>query len=118
MTIKIYEYSKCSTCRKALKFLDARKIAYRKLPIADQPPTIAELSLMLRHMNNELKRLFNTSGELYRELRMSEKLKTLAPDAAIALLSKHGKLVKRPFVLTPNAGLVGFREDEWRRVFG
>ena len=66
----------------------------------------------------DLKRLFNTSGELYRELKMSEKLKTMSRPEALALLAKHGKLIKRPFVLTEKTGLVGFDEKRWAEVFG
>ena len=117
MKVKIYEYAKCSTCRKALKFLDAKKVAYEKVPIVDAPPSKAELSAMLKHVGGDLKRLFNTSGEVYRELGVSEKLKTMTKAQALDLLAKHGKLVKRPFVLAGDRGLVGFDEAQWRRVF-
>ena len=117
MRVKIYEYAKCSTCRKALKFLDAKKVSYEKVAIVDTPPSKAELNAMLKHVGGNLKRLFNTSGEVYRELGVSEKLKTMTPEQAIDLLSKHGKLVKRPFVLAGDKGLVGFDETEWKRIF-
>lgn len=117
MKVKVYEYAKCSTCRKALKFLDGKKVAYEKLPIVDTPPSRAELSAMLKHVGGNLKRLFNTSGELYRELGVSEKLKTMTPEQAVELLSKHGKLVKRPFVLAGDKGVVGFNEPEWKELF-
>ncbi len=114
---KVYEYAQCSTCKKALKFLEARKVAFDKIPIVDQPPTPAELVRMLELVGGELKRLFNTSGQLYRELGMSEKFKSLSQAEAISLLAKHGKLIKRPFVLTSNGGAVGFNEAEWKRLF-
>jgi arsenate reductase len=117
MKVTIYEYAKCSTCRKALKFLDARGVAYEKKPIVDAPPSRAELEAMLGQVG-ELKKLFNTSGELYRELKISEKLKTMSASQALDLLSKHGKLVKRPFVLAGGTGLVGFDEKRWSQVFG
>ncbi|MDX6770685.1 MAG: arsenate reductase family protein [Elusimicrobiota bacterium] len=110
---RVYEYAKCSTCRKALKFLDARGIPYERVPIVDQPPTRAELEAMLAR-GVELKRLFNTSGELYRELGLSAKLKTMSRDQALSLLAKNGKLVKRPFVLLKDRGLVGFDEAAWK----
>src|SRR5258706_335373 len=66
MTVRVYEYEKCSTCRQALKFLDARKIAYEPVPIVARPPSLAELKAM-RAFAGELRRLFNTSGVLYRE---------------------------------------------------
>jgi arsenate reductase len=118
MKIKVYEYERCSTCRKALKFLDARKVAYEKVPIVERPPDAAELSAMLRRLGGDIRKLFNTSGRLYREFGLSEKLKAMTAEKAIKLLSRHGKLVKRPFVLAGARGLVGFKEDEWRRVFG
>lgn len=116
MKVTIYEYAKCSTCRKALKFLDSKGVPYEKKPIVDTPPSRSELETMLGHVG-ELKKLFNTSGELYRELKISEKLKTMSKDEALSLLSKHGKLVKRPFVLAGTTGLVGFDEARWTQVF-
>ncbi|MFI5361446.1 MAG: arsenate reductase family protein [Elusimicrobiota bacterium] len=116
MSIKVYEYAGCSTCRKALKFLDARKISYEAVPIVEAPPSKAELKTMLRFAG-DLRRLFNTSGVLYREMGVGEKLKTMSEDDALALLSKHGKLVKRPFVLLKDRGLLGFKEDEWNAAF-
>lgn len=114
MAIKVYEYEKCSTCRSALKWLDKKGIAYERVPIVERPPTRAELSKMLERVG-DLKRLFNTSGLVYRELKVGEKLKTMSPDEALDLLAKHGKLVKRPFV--PEKGLVGFKEAEWSAAF-
>jgi arsenate reductase len=116
MSVKVYEYSACSTCRKALKFLDAKGVAYTPVPIVEIPPSKAELKTMLGFAG-ELKRLFNTSGVLYREMHIADKLKTLSEDEALALLSKHGKLVKRPFVLLKDRGLLGFNEDEWKVAF-
>ena len=112
--LKVYQYDGCSTCKKALKFLDQKGIAYERLPIVDQPPTEAELKKMLESVG-DLKRLFNTSGQLYREMGMSEKLKTLTEAQALKLLAKHGKLIKRPFALNSKAALVGFNESEWTR---
>lgn len=110
---RVYEYENCSTCRKALKFLDARGVPYEKVPIVEQPPTRAELEGMLAR-GVALKRLFNTSGLLYREMKIGEKLKTMTQDQALGLLAKHGKLVKRPFVLLEDRGLVGFDEAAWK----
>ena len=75
-TLKVYEYSGCSTCRKALKFLNARKIPYEKLDITEQAPSSAELRSMLAHVG-EVKRLFNTSGLVYKEMKLSEKLPSM-----------------------------------------
>jgi len=114
--MRVYGYEKCSTCRQALKFLAARKIPYQTVPIVDQPPTPAELKAMLA-FTGDLRRLFNTSGVVYRELGIGEKLKTMSENEALGLLAKHGKLVKRPFVLLKDRGLLGFKADEWRAAF-
>ncbi len=118
MPIKVYEYAKCSTCRKALQFLDKNKVPYQKLAIVESPPSEAELRRMLGYVGGELRRLFNTSGELYREMKLSEKLASMTPDEAIRLLARHGKLIKRPFVLGDGKGWVGFNpsvEAEWKK---
>ncbi len=116
MSLRVYEYEGCSTCRKALKFLDARGVAYEAVPIIETPPSKVELKTMLKFVG-DLRRLFNTSGVLYREMGVGEKLKTLSEDEALGLLAKHGKLVKRPFVLLQDRGLLGFKEDEWKAAF-
>jgi arsenate reductase len=112
-SIKIYEYKGCETCRKALKWLDARGLKYERAPIRETPPTKAELEAMLGYYKGELRRLFNTSGGDYKQLGLSEKLPSMTRAQALELLSKNGNLVKRPFLLTGKAGLVGFKEDEW-----
>jgi len=113
--LKVYEYAGCSTCKKALAFLKKREAAFTAVPIVDQPPTVAELKRMLAHQGGDLRKLFNTSGQLYREMKMSEKLPKLSESEALALLAKHGKLVKRPFALGADFGLVGFQEAEWKK---
>lgn len=120
MAIKVYEYSKCSTCQKALKFLDSKKISYQKLPIVDQPPSVAELKKMLGFLKasgGSFKNLFNASGVQYRELGISDKIKAgMTESDALELLSKNGKLIKRPFLLTADSGAVGFKEDDWKKL--
>ncbi len=115
--VVIYEYSKCSTCRKALKYLDANKIDYKKIPIVEQPPTEKELETALARLGGNLRLLFNTSGIQYREMQLSKKIKTMDAQEGIALLSKNGKLVKRPFVLTEHEALLGFKEEAWDKTF-
>lgn len=120
MSIKVYEYSKCSTCVKALKYLDAQGVKYEKIDIVTKPPTLKELKTMLDYMKANgggLKNLFNTSGVQYRELKMSEKLKAGLTEAeALKLLAQNGKLIKRPFILTDKSGAVGFSTDVWARL--
>lgn len=115
--LKVYEYSGCSTCKKALKFLDARKIPYERVAIVERPPNVSELKEMLKHVGGDVRKLFNTSGQVYREMGLGEKLASLSEAEAFKLLASNGKLVKRPFILGSGAGAVGFKEDEWKSKF-
>ena len=113
--LRVYVLEKCSTCRNALQFLKAHGIAPEVIAIREQPPTVAELRKMLRHVG-ELRRLFNTSGNDYKALNMKERLPKMSADEALTLLSQNGNLVKRPFALTANDGAVGFKEPDWLRL--
>ena len=117
MTIRIYEYAGCSTCKKALKYLDAKKKKYEKVPIVEQPPTVSELKTMLSYLKasgKTFKNLFNTAGEQYRALKIGDRIKAgMTEQEGIALLSKNGKLIKRPFLLTPKGGATGFQTETW-----
>jgi arsenate reductase len=114
--LKIYEYANCSTCKKALKFLDAKKVPYEKVSIVETPPSTAELKQMLAYLGGELKKLFNTSGLVYRELKLGEKLPSMTQAQALKLLSSNGKLVKRSFLLASKGGAVGFKEADWKKL--
>ena len=114
----LYIYSKCSTCQNALKFLEQRNISFIRKEITDTPPTIAELQQMLNFQNDNLKKLFNTSGLLYKEMQMSKKLNGMSEREALSLLSQNGMLVKRPFLLGTSFGLVGFNESKWSETLG
>jgi arsenate reductase (glutaredoxin) len=114
MSLRVYEYKGCGTCRKALKFLDDNKISYEKIAIREKPPSKAELKKMLKHYDGDSKKLFNTSGGDYKELGLKDKLSTMTIDKQIELLSSNGNLVKRPFILGEGWGLVGFKEEEWK----
>lgn len=118
--MKIYEYSGCSTCKKALKFLKDRGVQFEQIPIVETPPSKAELKKMLgylRQRGGDLNKLFNTSGVLYREMKVSERLKGgMTENEALDLLAANGKLIKRPFLLTDKSGAVGFKEDDWKAL--
>ncbi len=116
--MRIHTYAKCDTCRKAVKWLKARDLAFEEIPIREQPPSEADLRRMLAIYRGDLKRLFNTSGGDYREMKLGEKLPSMGEDEAIALLASNGNLVKRPFLLTAKGGLVGFKEAAWEAFFG
>lgn len=121
MNIKIYDYKSCDTCRKALQFLDTHKISYQKISIVETPPTLPDLKKMLTFMKAEggsFKNLFNTSGVQYREMKISEKIKNgLTESEALQLLSENGKLIKRPFLIANEYGLVGFKKEIWQKYF-
>lgn len=117
MTLKIYTYAKCGTCRKAVKFLDAHGIAFTEIPIRERPPTQPELEKMLGYMGGDIRKLFNTSGGDYKELKLKDKLPKLSASEAVSLLNGNGNLVKRPFVLSNGSGTVGFKEDVWKEMF-
>jgi arsenate reductase (glutaredoxin) len=112
--LRVYAYSGCDTCRKAIRFLTEHAVPHEVVPIREQPPTIAELRAMLGHVDGDLRRLFNTSGQDYKALNMKERLPAMSENEALELLSTRGNLVKRPFALGKNTGLVGFKPDEWR----
>ena len=114
----IYTYRKCSTCRKATKWMDAQGLKYTEKPIRETPPSVAELRKMLKRQDGQLKKLFNTSGGDYREMKLGPKLPTMSDEDAIALLHANGNLVKRPFLLAGDIGLVGFKEDVWTAALG
>lgn len=112
----IYIYSKCSTCKEALRFLDHLKIKPEIREITQTPPSLKELNAMLHFQNGNLKKLFNTSGNLYREMQLSEQLQNMPIQKALELLTSHGMLVKRPFLLGEHFGLTGFNKTEWSTV--
>ena len=115
MNLKIYEYKNCGTCKKALKFLGENKISYEKFPIRETPPSLSDIQKMLKYLDGDLKKLFNTSGLDYKAMNMKEKLPKLSEEAALKLLSQNGNLIKRPFVLANNDGWVGFQEEVWKK---
>lgn len=117
MSVKIYAYRNCDTCRKAIKYLNGKGVSFQEIAIRETPPSKAELKRMLEIYDGDLRKLFNTSGQDYKALNMKDKLPTMTADEALSLLSQNGNLVKRPFVLTDKSGLVGFKEEEWDKRF-
>ena len=117
MKLRVYEYTNCGTCRKALKFLAARGVEFTSIPIRQQPPTKSELKRMLQLRGGEIRKVFNTSGLDYKKLNLKERLSSLSEDEALELLAGNGNLVKRPFVLGGGVALVGFKEEEWQKLF-
>jgi arsenate reductase len=113
--LKVYVYRGCDTCRKALKWLGARGVAFEEVPIREQPPTVAELKRVLEARGGDLRALFNTSGGDYREGGWKDKLPGMTETAALEALAKAGNLVKRPVAVDVGRGVAvnGFKEEEW-----
>lgn len=108
------EYPKCSTCRKAKKWLETYQIECEDRHIAEQRPTEAELRYWHKLSGLPLKKFFNTSGMKYRELGLKDKLAQMSEDEMFALLETDGMLVKRPLVIGDDFVLVGFKEEQWK----
>ncbi len=112
-------YPKCSTCRKAVKWLDEHGISYEYRDIALQNPTSEELAAWHARSELPIRRLFNTSGMLYRQMGLKDKLPGMTDEECYQLLSTDGMLVKRPLLVGADFVLVGFREAEWeQRLLG
>ena len=111
--IKVYCYSRCSTCKKALKWLDEKGIAHEDLDIKTAHPDEKTLRSLYNLSGLPLKRFFNTNGIPYREMGPSKKLPDMTEDEQLALLATDGMLVKRPLLIGDGFVLTGFKEEEW-----
>lgn len=110
-------YPKCTTCKRAKKWLDEKGVEYTERHIVEDNPTAEELKTWHEKSGLPLKRFFNTSGMKYRELGLKDKLKDMSEEEQYALLSSDGMLVKRPIIVTDDGKvLVGFKEKEWEEV--
>lgn len=114
--VKVYCYDRCSTCKKALSWLDEHKIGYEKLDIKTQNPDVETLKTLHEKSGLPLKRFFNSSGMLYKELELSKKLPGMSEEEQYNILSTDGMLVKRPLLVTDNEVFPGFKEVEWERI--
>ena len=114
--MEFINYSKCSTCKKAKNFLDSNSIKYADRQIKENNPSYDEIKTWINKYNVSVRKLFNTSGILYREMNLKSKLKNMTVDEMIHLLSTDGMLVKRPILITDSDILIGFRENEWNDV--
>lgn len=110
------EYPKCTTCKRAKKWLDDNQFEYIDRHIKEENPTIDELKEWHRRSGLPLKKFFNTSGLLYKELKLKEKLPTMTEEAQYELLASDGMLVKRPVIVTDDKILLGFKETVWEEA--
>jgi len=116
--IQFFGYDKCSTCKKAEKFLKDNEIEYQKIDIVENPPTKKLFKQILKSGDYSLKDLFNKSGLLYREMKMKDKLPDLSESEALDLLAKYGKMVKRPIVTNSDKiHTVGFKEERYNDLW-
>ena len=110
------EYPKCSTCRKAKKWLDENGVSYEDRHIIEDNPTEKELRKWYEKSGLPLKRFFNTSGMKYRELKLKDKLPDMTEEEQISLLATDGMLVKRPLLIGDDFVLIGFKEHQWKET--
>ncbi|HCG28024.1 MAG TPA: ArsC family transcriptional regulator [Lentisphaeria bacterium] len=113
MKYLLLEYPKCSTCRKAKKFLDDHGISYEDRHIVERNPTAGELGKWIAASGFPVRKFFNTSGLLYKSMQLKERLPEMSGEEQIGLLATNGMLVRRPLLIGGDRVLVGFREMEW-----
>lgn len=112
----LIEYPKCGTCKKAKKWLDERRIEYTDRHIVEENPSYDELKDWLQKSGLPLKKFFNTSGMLYREMGLKDRLPAMSEEEQLKLLATNGMLVKRPLLVSEDSVLIGFKEAEWEQM--
>ena len=116
MSVLFLEYPKCTTCKKAKAWLESNGVAFDDRHIVEANPTAEELKAWWQMSGLPLKKFFNTSGLLYKELKLKDKIPTMTEEEQIELLSTNGMLVKRPLIIGDDFVLVGFKEAEWEKL--
>lgn len=117
MSILFINYPKCSTCVKARKWLEENNLSFTDRHIVENNPTVEELKEFIVLSGLPVKKFFNTSGILYREMNLKEKVATESDEELIKILASNGMLVKRPLVVTEKGVLLGFKADKWAEFF-
>lgn len=116
--LKFYGYKKCGTCRKAEKYLEKAGLAYQFIDITEAPPAVNAIRTIARLAGVEPKKLFNTSGIQYRELKIKDRLPSLTDKDIVTLLAGNGRLIKRPLITDGKRATVGFDEAVFSRTWG
>ncbi len=116
MSMLFLEYPKCTTCKKAKKWLNDHGAKFEDRDIKEKNPTAEELKTWYQKSGLPLKRFFNTSGMLYKSMQLKDRLPDMSEEEQLALLAADGMLVKRPLLIKGDTVLVGFKEAEWERV--
>jgi arsenate reductase len=115
--LTVYQYPKCSTCRNAIKWLTAKGHNLDSRHIVETPPTESELAEMIDNSGLELKKFFNTNGEVYKQLGLKDKLAELSREEQIKLLSSNGMLIKRPLVTDGKTVTLGYKEADYEQIW-
>jgi len=110
------EYPKCTTCQKAKKWLENNKVSFESRHIVEANPSVSELEKWIEISGLPVKKFFNTSGMLYKQMNLKDKLETISDSQKVELLSTNGMLVKRPLIISKDIVLVGFKEDQWEKL--
>ena len=118
MNVLFMEYPKCSTCQRAKKWLQAHEISFEDRHIKDDRPTASELKEWIARSGLPVRKFFNTSGMVYKELGLKDKLPNMSEDEMIEVLASDGMVVKRPLIVGSDFVLVGFKEQEWEARLG
>jgi 23S rRNA pseudouridine1911/1915/1917 synthase len=118
MSITIYQYPQCDTCRNALKWLKNRGTAFNSIHIVENPPAVETLTALIQNSGLDIKKFFNTSGVVYKEMNLKDKLPAMSDEEKVQLLASNGKLIKRPIITDGTKVTVGFKEAEMAQVWG
>ena len=114
--ITFIEYPKCSTCQKAKKFLEENKTTFEDRNIVTETPTYEELKEWIEQSGLPVSKFFNTSGLMYRNMNLKEELKSCSDEEKIKILSSNGMLIKRPILICGKEILLGFKQDDWKKI--
>lgn len=117
-SVTVYQYPQCGTCRNALKSLKEKGVEVESVHMFDNPPDRAKLKEMIQQSGLEIKKWFNTSGEVYKEMKLKDKLPQMSTDEQIELLASNGRLIKRPVVTDGTKVTVGYKEEQYEQEWG
>lgn len=118
MSVEIYSYAKCGTCQNAIKWLKSESISVRVIDICEQPPNVQQLRDFIMRSGLSMKHFFNTSGEVYKQMQLKDKLPSLSEQQQLELLASHGKLIKRPIVTDGTRVTVGYKPEDFAKIWG
>lgn len=116
--LTVYEYNKCGTCRSAEKWLKQAGHEVEKMPLFEQPPTAEQLEKLIARSGLNARKFFNTSGEVYKEMGLKDKVPHMTEEEMIRLMASNGRLIKRPVVTDGKTVTVGFNEDNYEQIWG